>query len=64
MNKIINGLIDRIVNLEIENKALFKSEINYQNKLSAAEDIIRTLKQQITNMRLGIDELQKEKDSN
>ena len=64
MKKIINNLIDRIIYLEIENKTLFKSEINYQNKLSAAEDIIRTLKQEKTNMRLGIDELQKEKGSN
>jgi hypothetical protein len=64
MNKIINSLIDRIIHLEIENKSLSNYKFTSENKLKAAENIISNLKQEITNMRLGIDELQKEKGSN
>jgi len=64
MNKLINNLIDRIVDLEIENKRLIKSECNYGSKLSAADDYISKLKLEITNLKLILDELQKEKGNN
>lgn len=64
MNKVIQNLIEQIVDLRIKNKSLDSYKYNAENKLKASENIISNLKQEITNMRLVIEELQKEKGRN
>lgn len=64
MNKVIQNLIEQIVDLRIENKSLSNYKFTSENKLKASENIISSLKQEITNMRLVIEELEKEKGSN
>lgn len=64
MNKVIQGLIEQIIDLKIENKSLENYKYNNESKLKASENIISNLKLEITNMRLILDELQKEKGSN
>lgn len=64
MNKVIQNLIEQIVDLRIKNKSLDNYKYNAESKLKASENIISNLKQEITNMRLAIEELQKEKGSN
>ena len=64
MNKVIQNLIEQIVDLKIENKSLDNYKYNSENKLKASENIISNLKQEITNLRLVLEELQKEKGSN
>jgi len=64
MKKIIDNLINRIIDLEIENKSLENYKYNNESKLKASENIISNLKQEITNMRITLEELQKEKGSN
>lgn len=59
MNKVIQNLIEQIVDLKLEIKGLNNYKFTSENKLKAADVIISNLKQEITNMRLGIDELQK-----
>ena len=60
MNKIIQNLIEQIVDLKIENKSLDNYKYNTESKLKASENIISNLKQEITNMRLIIEELKKQ----
>lgn len=64
MNKVIEKLIEQIVDLRIENKSFENYKYNTESKLKASENIIFNLKQEITNMRLAIEELQKKKGSN
>jgi hypothetical protein len=64
MNKVIQNLIEQIVDLKIENKSLDNYKYNTENKLKASENIISNLKQEITNLRLVLEEFQKEKGSN
>lgn len=64
MNKIIKELIEQIVDLRIENKSLENYKYNNESKLKSSENIISNLKQEITNMRIALEELQKEKGSN
>lgn len=59
MKKIIDNLINRIIDLEIENKSLENYKYNNESKLKASENIISNLKQEITNMRIALEELQK-----
>lgn len=59
MNKVIQNLIEQIVDLRIENKSLNSYKYNAESKLKASENIISNLKQEITNMRLLLDELKK-----
>ena len=60
MNKVIKNLIEQIVDLKIENKSLDNYKYNTESKLKASENIISNLKQEITNMRLVIEELKKQ----
>lgn len=60
MNKVIQNLIEQIVDLRIENKSLDNYKYNTESKLKASENIISNLKQEITNMRLVIEELKKQ----
>ena len=64
MNKVIQNLIEQIVDLRIENKSLDNYKYNTESKLKASENIISNLKLEISNMRLMLDELKKEKGSN
>ena len=64
MNKVIQNLIEQIVDLRIENKSLDNYKYNTESKLKASENIISNLKLEISNMRLIIDELKKEKGIN
>jgi hypothetical protein len=64
MNKVIQQLIEQIVDLKIENKSLSNYKFTSENKLKASENIISNLKLEITNLRLVLDELQKEKGIN
>jgi len=64
MNKVIQNLIEEIVDLKIENKSLSNYKFSSENKLKASENIISNLKNEITNLRLVLEELQKEKGSN
>ena len=50
----------KIVDLKIENKSLDNYKYNTESKLKASENIISNLKQEITNMRLIIEELKKQ----
>jgi flagellar motor switch/type III secretory pathway protein FliN len=61
MNKVLEKLIEQIIDLRIENKKYLSKEYNNENKLKALENINNNLKQEITNLRLAIDELTKEK---
>jgi hypothetical protein len=61
MNKVLDKLIEQIIDLRIENKSYMSTEYNNQNKIKALENINNNLKQEITNMRLMIEELTKEK---
>jgi hypothetical protein len=63
MNKVIQNLIEQIVDLRIENKSLDNYKYNTESKLKASENIISNLKLEITNMRLMLDELQKAKNA-
>lgn len=56
--------IEEIVDLKIENKSLDNYKYNTEGKLKASENIISNLKLEITNMRLILEELQKEKGIN
>lgn len=59
MNKVLEKLIEQIIDLRIENKKYLSKEYNNENKLKALENINNNLKQEITNLRLAIDELTK-----
>jgi hypothetical protein len=64
MNKVIQNLIEQIVDLKIENKSLDRYKYSAEGKIKASENIISNLRLEITNMRLIMEELQKEKGSN
>jgi hypothetical protein len=64
MNKVIQNLIEQIVDLKIENKSLDRYKYSAEGKIKASENIISNLRLEITNMRLILEELQKEKGSN
>jgi hypothetical protein len=64
MNKVIQNLIEQIVDLKIENKSLDKYKYEAEGKIKASENIISNLRLEITNMKLIMEELQKEKGSN
>jgi regulator of replication initiation timing len=61
MNKVIKELIEQIVDLKIENKSLDNYKYKIQSELYKEN---QELKLEITNLRLVLDELQKEKGSN
>lgn len=64
MKEVVKYLIEEIVDLKIENKSLDNYKYNTEGKLKASENIISNLKLEITNMRLILEELQKEKGIN
>lgn len=64
MKEVIKYLIEEIVDLKIDNKFLDKYKYEAEGKIKAAENIISNLRLEITNMRLIMEELQKEKGSN
>jgi|LakMenE18May11ns_1017448.scaffolds.fasta_scaffold9911222_3 hypothetical protein len=63
MNKVIQNLIEEIVDLKIENKSLSNYKFSSENKLKASENIISNLKQEITNLRLVLEEIEKQKNA-
>ena len=64
MKEVVKYLIEQIVDLKIENKYLDKYKYEAEGKIKASENIISNLRLEITNMRLILDELKKEKGSN
>ena len=64
MKEVVKYLIEEIVDLKIENKSLDRYKFSSEGKLKASENIISNLKLEITNMRLILEELQKEKGNN
>ena len=64
MKEVVKYLIEEIVDLKIDNKQLSKYKYDAEGKLKAAENIISNLRLEITNMRLIMEESQKEKGIN
>ncbi len=64
MKEVVKYLIEEIVDLKIENKQLSKYKYDAEGKIKSSENIISNLKLEITNMRLILEELQKEKGNN
>jgi len=63
MKEVVKYLIEQIIDLRIENKSLDNYKYNTESKLKASENIINNLKLEITNMRLIMEELQKQKNA-
>lgn len=61
MNKVIQNLIEQIVDLRIENKKLSDYKYSEGSNLKNAENVISNLKLEIANLRLIIQEIEKEK---
>jgi hypothetical protein len=61
MKELIKYLIEEIVDLKIENKSLDNYKYNAEAKIKASENIISNLRLEITNMRLIMEESQKQK---
>ena len=64
MKEVVKYLIEEIVDLKIDNKQLVKWKYDAEGKIKASENIISNLRLEITNMRLIMEESQKEKGSN
>jgi hypothetical protein len=64
MKEVVKYLIEQIVDLKIENKSLDRYKYSAEGKIKASENIISNLRLEITNMKLIMEELQKEKGSN
>jgi hypothetical protein len=64
MKEVVKYLIEEIVDLKIENKSLDRYKYSAEGKIKAADNIISNLKLEITNIRLILEELQKEKGIN
>lgn len=64
MKEVVKYLIEEIVDLKIDNKQLVKYKYDAEGKIKAAENIISNLRLEITNMRLIMEESQKEKGIN
>ena len=58
--KTINNLIDKIVELKVELYRLENKNKNITNELNASKDIISNLKLELTNLRLFLEESNKE----
>lgn len=63
MKEVVKYLIEEIVDLKIENKQLSKYKYDAEGKIKASENIISNLRLEITNMRLIMEELQKQKNA-
>lgn len=64
MNKVIQNLIEQIVDLKIDNRNYRINENVKESKIKALESINSELRLELTNIRLVLDEIQKEKGSN
>lgn len=64
MNKVIQNLIEQIVDLKIDNRNYRINENVKETKIKALENMNSELRLELTNMRLVLDEIQKEKGSN
>lgn len=63
MNKVIQNLIEQIVDLKIDNRNYRINENVKESKIKALESINSDLRLEITNIRLVLDELQKAKNA-
>lgn len=61
MNKVIQNLIEQIVDLKIDNRNYRINENVKESKIKALESINSELRLELTNIRLVLDEIQKEK---
>lgn len=63
MNKVIQNLIEQIVDLKIDNRNYRINENVKESKIKALESINSELRLELTNIRLVLDELQKQKNA-